>query len=80
MFALQKSKTKPHRKSWIRLYAIRIAKHLYVITGGAIKLTQYMKEREHTKLELQKMNRVVEFLKEQDLIDEQHFEQLESNS
>lgn len=77
LYALQKSKAKPHRKSWIRLYAIRIAEHLYVITGGTIKLIRRMKEREHTLRELQKMNRTVEFLKDQGLLDEQDFERLE---
>lgn len=77
LYALQKSKTKPHRKSWIRLYAIRIAEHLYVITGGTIKLTWYMNEREHTKLELQKMDRVVEYLKAQGLINKRDFKRLE---
>lgn len=77
LYPLQKSKARPHRKSWLRLYALRIAPHLYVITGGAIKLTWRMEEREHTQQEYQKMNRAVEFLKEEGLMNEKDFERLE---
>ncbi|HKJ32395.1 MAG TPA: hypothetical protein VKA34_11240 [Balneolales bacterium] len=77
IYSLQKSKAKPNHKSWLRLYAIRIAEHLFVISGGAIKLTWRMDEREHTRLELQKMDRTRDYLKEQGLLDEKDFEYIE---
>ena len=48
--------------SWLRLYAIRLESGRYVITGGAIKLTATMQEREHTLDELTKINKVRNFL------------------
>ncbi|MEQ9278059.1 MAG: hypothetical protein RLN83_01080 [Balneola sp.] len=76
-YALQKSKATSTHQSWLRLYAIRIDKHLYVITGGAIKLTQTMNEREHTDLELKKMDQVIGYLRNKGLINEEEFEKLE---
>lgn len=48
--------------SWLRLYAIRFQTNSYLITGGAIKLTRTMQEREHTLAELQKLEQVRNFL------------------
>ena len=48
--------------SWLRLYAIRFQKNVYLITGGAIKLTRTMQEREHTLTELNKLEQVRNFL------------------
>ncbi|MDR9365875.1 MAG: hypothetical protein RI575_11085 [Balneolaceae bacterium] len=73
LFPLQKSKGKLQYNSWLRLYAIRIDKHLYVITGGAIKLTKKMNERNHKQVELQKMEKVVGFLRSKHLINEGEF-------
>ena len=64
-------------KSWLRVYAIRIAKNTYVITGGAIKLTPTMNEREHLKRELQKLEITKQYLKENEIWDENDFELLE---
>ena len=41
------------KKSWLRIYAIRINPELYVVTGGAIKLTKTIQERSHTKEQYQ---------------------------
>lgn len=59
--------------SWLRLYAIKLTPGAYVITGGAIKLTATMQEREHTKKELAKMDRVRRFLLEENIIDDDAF-------
>lgn len=63
---LGKEKAKGDRQrghdSWLRLYAIRFQKNSYLITGGAIKLTRTMQEREHTLAELQKLEQVRNFL------------------
>lgn len=42
-------------ESWLRIYAIKIKRGTYLITGGAIKLTPHMEERKHTLDELRKM-------------------------
>ena len=44
---------------------MRLHAQQYVITGGAIKLTQEMKDHPDTKLELQKLNMVKEYLLDQ---------------
>ncbi|MEQ8523751.1 hypothetical protein [Gracilimonas sp.] len=76
-YPLQESKATLDEETWLRLYAIRIDKHLYVITGGAIKLTEDMNNRDHTKLELKKMDQAVRYLKNKGLINEEEFEKLE---
>lgn len=48
--------------SWLRLYAIRLESGKYIVTGGAIKLTATMQEREHTLVELAKLNKVRDYL------------------
>jgi hypothetical protein len=63
---LNKSKAK---RSWLRIYAIRIKMNAYIVTGGAIKLTATMDEREHTRKELSKLEKCRNFLMEQGLID-----------
>ena len=49
-------------QSWLRIYAIKIESGVYLITGGAIKLTAKMEERSHTMAELAKMERVRNYL------------------
>lgn len=48
--------------SWLRLYAIRFQKNSYLVTGGAVKLTRTMQEREHTLEELHRLEMVRNFL------------------
>lgn len=48
--------------SWLRVYAIRLEENVFVITGGAIKLTRTMQERPHTKEQLDKLNSCRHFL------------------
>lgn len=60
----------PNYKSWLRFYAIRIAPNLYVISGGAIKLTEAM-TTEHLKQELFKLKLTANYLKEIGLIEEE---------
>lgn len=47
-----------YHSSWLRLYAIKIEKGIFVVTGGAIKLTATMAERSHTFAELTKLELV----------------------
>jgi hypothetical protein len=60
--SLQKSKARI-RKGWLRLYAIRLAENCYLVTGGAIKLTQDMK-RAHLQDELKKLELAKQFLRD----------------
>lgn len=62
--------------SWLRKYAIRLEPNIYVVTGGAIKLTRTMQEREHTALELRKLNRCKEYLKSNGVFDQDSFVEL----
>jgi hypothetical protein len=63
--------------SWLRLYAIRISKNLYVVSGGAIKLTKAMKGIPHLEVELKKLLVTQEYLKEIGLFDEDDYEFIE---
>jgi hypothetical protein len=67
---LSKSKAYGNRyKSWLRIYAIKVDSNVYMVTGGAIKLTHKMKDREHTKNELTKIERCKDYLKELGIFD-----------
>lgn len=61
--------------SWLRLYAIKLEPGHYIITGGAIKLTRTMQERDHTLRELIKMETVRNMLIEQGIVDVDGFEE-----
>lgn len=62
--------------SWLRIYAIRLEPNIYVVTGGAIKLTHTMQERKHTTLELQKLNRCRDYLRSNGVFDQDSFVEL----
>ena len=74
---LSKEKAKGNRisghDSWLRLYAIRIESHSYLITGGAIKLTLHMSDRAHTEMELQKLDMVKRYLLDNAVTDSDSF-------
>lgn len=55
---------------WLRIYAIRIEPNVYIVTGGAIKLTAKMQDREHTQIELNKLNSCRNFLKQNGVFDQ----------
>lgn len=59
--------------SWLRIYAIRLEPNVYVVTGGAIKLTRTMQEREHTLIELNKLDQCKNFLKANGVFDRDSF-------
>jgi len=58
------------RRSFLRMYALRIGTEMYLITGGAIKLTDTMQERKHTRKELDKLERCKQYFKDLGIIDE----------
>jgi len=74
-FQIKSLSKRKGRKNYLRLYAIRIDNNCFVITGGAIKFTKLMQDKEHTKIELQKLERCREFLKNKGILDaESYFE------
>ncbi|MGX7685568.1 hypothetical protein ACWA1C_00275 [Flectobacillus roseus] len=69
--SLSKEKSK---EGWLRIYAIRISENTYVVSGGAIKLTQTMNnEGSHLLIELKKLELTKQFLIENGLTDESDF-------
>lgn len=50
------------KPSWLRIYAIRIDVNMFVISGGAIKLTPTMNKTDHLLLELDKLELTRNFL------------------
>lgn len=68
--SLRKGKTR-----YLRLYAVRIDSSTYVITGGAVKLPlqHLMQDREHTSIELYKLQQVKLFLEDNGIFDEDSF-------
>lgn len=76
--SLQKSKLKgQEKKSWLRIYAIKIGANTFVITGGGIKLTHKMKDSVDLDNELQKIELTKNHLKELGVFDENDYELLE---
>jgi hypothetical protein len=59
--------------SWLRVYAIRLEKNVFVITGGAIKLTLVMQDRFHTMEELNKLNSCRQYLLDNGVFDSDSF-------
>lgn len=62
--------------SWLRVYAIRLEPNVYIITGGAIKLTPKMEDRPHTQLELDKLNSCRQYLIDNGVFDQDSFTSL----
>lgn len=58
------------RKTWLRLYALKAGDEVYIITGGAIKLTDTMEERKHTLKELRKIDICRQFLISEGIVDD----------
>lgn len=64
-----KGNWKSSHSSWLRIYALKLEPDSYLVTGGAIKLTRTMEEREHTLQELMNMEKVRNFLLGKDVFD-----------
>lgn len=56
-------------RSWLRIYAVKIEHGVYLVTGGAIKLTAKMEEWRHTMEKLAKLERVRNFLLDSGVFD-----------
>lgn len=59
--------------SWVRFYAKRLEPNVYIVTGGALKLTRAMQDREHTQVELDKMNKCRAYLQANHVFDQDSF-------
>jgi len=53
--------------SFFKLYAVKLESNCYLITGGAIKFTEKDQDRAHTNLELTKVSKCCDFLKDNHL-------------
>ncbi|MBF4515582.1 DUF479 domain-containing protein [Flavobacterium sp. ANB] len=71
--SLQKGKID---KNGIRIYAIKIDKDCFVITGGAIKMSQTMQGHPDSNNELMKIKDAKNYLQENSVIDEDSFYEL----
>ncbi|MXV38310.1 hypothetical protein GO491_06410 [Flavobacteriaceae bacterium Ap0902] len=60
------------KNSFLRIYCIKV-ESAYIITGGAIKLTQKMQGHSLTNEQLKKLEEVKEFLKNKQITDEDSF-------
>ena len=67
-------KNTPDHASWLRIYAIKLDPGIYIITGGAIKLTRTMQEREHTLAELARMEQVRRYMLDNNIVDMDSFQ------
>ena len=80
--ALGKEKAKGFRQSnhasWLRLYALKLDENTFLITGGAIKLTRTMQEREHTLSELFNLEKVRSFLINNGIFDADGFKDMQN--
>lgn len=65
------------RRQYLRIYALKIDENCFVITGGAIKFHHLNDAREHTRIEMKKLDRCRDFLKDQGVHDaDSYFELL----
>ena len=70
VLSFQKGKIK---RNQLRLYAIKIDKNCFVITGGAIKMSQTMQDHTDTNTELKKLRAAKVFLESKGVFDADSF-------
>lgn len=69
------------KQKFLRLYGVKITDDTFIITGGAIKITQKMQEHSETNFELEKFALAKEFLAKKEITnDEQLYEYLKENN
>ncbi len=73
---LSHQKGKLKSKSKLRIYAIKIDTNCFVITGGAIKMSQTMQGHPITLNEITKLNLAKEYLKNNNIFDSYSFYEL----
>lgn len=74
ILSLRKGKTS--KRDGLRIYAIKIDKNCFLITGGAIKMSQKNDDHPDTRKEMQKINSVKSYLQSHDVFDEDSFYEL----
>jgi len=52
----------------LRIYTVRVGENTYVVTGGAIKLTNRMGERDHTQAQWERVQRARDWLKSESIV------------
>lgn len=62
---------------WLRIYAVKIAPDLYIVTGGANKLFEYMEDDDATQDEWAKINRLRDRLKQEGMFYQDAYTELE---
>jgi hypothetical protein len=62
-------RNKNRNSSWLRVYALKIDSNVYIVTGGAIKLTLKMGDAPDTKKELEKFKRCIDFLNDNTILE-----------
>jgi hypothetical protein len=73
LLAFQKGKI---RENILRYYAIKLDENCFVITGGAIKMSQTMQEHPDTTNELKKLEKARAYLKQNGVFEEDSFFEL----
>jgi len=58
---------------FLRVYAIRIESNVYVVTGGTIKLTRTVQEREHSRKAYEQLKAGQDYLRGQGIFDKDSF-------
>lgn len=76
ILSLQKGKASD--RDGLRIYAIKIDADCFVITGGAIKMSQLMKDHPDTDNELTKIKRAQDYLKANGIFDKDSFYEFKS--
>ncbi len=71
---LSLQKGKPNRKSYLRIYALRIDANIYLITGGGIKVVRAMQDSEELMQELTKLKEVKNYLVDNHVFDKDSFQ------
>ncbi|TXK79449.1 hypothetical protein [Mesonia sp. K4-1] len=66
-------KGKASKQDGLRMYAIKIDDDCFLVTGGAIKMSLYMKDHRDTKEELRKLEKAKAFLKDNAVMDADSF-------
>jgi len=74
LLSLRKGKTSS--KDGLRIFAIKIDDNCFLITGGAIKMSQKNDDHPDTKEEMKNINKVKHYLQENDVFDEDSFYEL----
>jgi hypothetical protein len=73
ILSLKKGKIKKNR---LRIYAIKIDENCFIITGGAIKMSQTMQGHSDTAKELTKINKAKDYLTSRGIMDLDSFYEL----